>query len=221
MSRPRYPAFELYIAAAALAFFLAMWFTWLHQQTAARISVCDGHLHKIALALKNYRDDHGHYPPAYVADPAGTPMHSWRVLILPYLSYEDLYSRYSFSEPWDGPNNRLLGAEMPTEYSCVLDGSTTPFTTYLAVVKNGKTGGCSEIDNQLLLLELSERKVHWMSPSDVDCGEAERILSNSCLSAHSGGRGAVRCNGDVIRLRARIPDTMKEPGSPRKVRLGA
>jgi len=37
------------------------------------------------LALFNYHDDYGSYPPAYIADESGRPMHSWRVLILPYL----------------------------------------------------------------------------------------------------------------------------------------
>ena len=35
-------------------------------------------------------------------------MHSWRVLLLPYLDRSDLYKAYDFTEPWDGPNNRKL-----------------------------------------------------------------------------------------------------------------
>ena len=58
---------------------------------------------------KVYEDEHGCFPPAYVADASGRPMHSWRVLILPYLDQQQLYDQYDFSEPWNGPNNQQLG----------------------------------------------------------------------------------------------------------------
>ena len=75
----------------------------------------------IGKALVEYHADKGHFPPAYVLGQDGRPAHSWRVLLLPYLGYEDLYSRYNFSEPWNGPNNRLLADEMPVEYRTIDD----------------------------------------------------------------------------------------------------
>ena len=57
-------------------------------------------------ALQAYHQANGCFPPAYIADKNGKPMHSWRVLILPYLDYDDLYKAYDFSEPWDGPKNK-------------------------------------------------------------------------------------------------------------------
>ena len=41
--------------------------------------------------MHNYHDEHGSFPPAYIADASGKPMHSWRVLILPYLDEKGLY----------------------------------------------------------------------------------------------------------------------------------
>lgn len=41
---------------------------------------------------------------------------SWRVMLLPYLERQDLYQRYRFDEPWDGPNNRELIPLMPDVY---------------------------------------------------------------------------------------------------------
>jgi hypothetical protein len=63
-------------------------------------------LKQIGLALRNYHDAYGRFPPAYVADGHGPPMHSRRVLILPWLEKREIYDRYRFDEPWDGPNNR-------------------------------------------------------------------------------------------------------------------
>jgi hypothetical protein len=47
------------------------------------------------LAVANYHETYGSYPPAYVADRDGRPMHTWRVLILPFLEQKDLYNLFS------------------------------------------------------------------------------------------------------------------------------
>ncbi len=49
--------------------------------------LCTKNLRQLSLALHNYHDRHGHFPPPYVADANGKPMHSWRVLILPHLAW--------------------------------------------------------------------------------------------------------------------------------------
>jgi hypothetical protein len=66
----------------------------------------------------NYETSYGCFPPAFIADSQGRPMDSWRVLILPYLDRADLYERYRFDEPWDGPNNIKLLDEMPRVFAC-------------------------------------------------------------------------------------------------------
>ena len=40
---------------------------------------------------------YGSFPPAYIADANGRPMHSWRVLILPFMEQQSLYAQYDFS----------------------------------------------------------------------------------------------------------------------------
>ena len=75
-----------------------------------RRSQCRNNLKNIGLALHNYHEAHGCFPPAFVADANGKPMHSWRVLILPYLDQGPSRKMYSFNEPRDGPNNKKLSA---------------------------------------------------------------------------------------------------------------
>ena len=53
---------------------------------AAPRAQCANTLKQIALAMHNYHDAWGSFPPAYIADEDGRPMHSWRVLLLPYLN---------------------------------------------------------------------------------------------------------------------------------------
>src|SRR5262245_52749889 len=85
---------------------------------AARRMQCSNHLKEIGLALQNYHDVYQSFPPAYVANGEGRPMHSWRVLILPYLGHKALYDQYHFDEPWDGPNNSQLHKEKVSVFCC-------------------------------------------------------------------------------------------------------
>src|SRR5262245_29474808 len=52
---------------------------------ARRVQCKYNNVKQIGLALLNYREKYGTLPPAYIADEARRPMHSWRVLILPFL----------------------------------------------------------------------------------------------------------------------------------------
>jgi hypothetical protein len=78
---------------------------------------CLNNIKNINLALLNYADQNGHFPPPYIADENGKPMHSWRVLILPLIDERALYDQYNFDEPWDGPDNSKLADKMPAVFS--------------------------------------------------------------------------------------------------------
>src|SRR5262249_40309135 len=69
----------------------------------------------IGIALHNYHQAYGTFPPAVGRDQNGNPL-SWRVALLPFLEAEDVYNAWNFHEPWDGPNNRLLWTRMPKSY---------------------------------------------------------------------------------------------------------
>ncbi len=104
---------------------------------ARRIN-CRNNLKSIGLALHNYHEAYGAFPPAYTVDAEGNPLHSWRTLILPHFAMlqidEGLYEKIDFSKPWNDPANAEVFAARPYAYHCpsyVLTGGQTP---YLAVV---------------------------------------------------------------------------------------
>lgn len=144
-----------------------------------RQNVCRHNLKHIMFALHNYHERNGCFPPAYVADESGRPMHSWRVLILPDLDKLGVYKRYRMDEPWDGPNNRqLLGIPMPI-YRCPEQPfSGTPLTSYMAVVGPttawpGSNSTKAEdfrdgTGNTLMVVEVANSGTHWMEPRDLD-----------------------------------------------------
>lgn len=144
---------------------------------AARRTSCRGNLQIIALALHNYHDEHRTFPPAYIADENGKPMHSWRVLILPYLGEQSLYEAYDFSEPWDGPNNRQLIDQMPINYACPSSEPNGTTTAYAAVVgeecvfagdKPVKLIDIQDGASQTILIgEAAHAGITWTEPRDV------------------------------------------------------
>ena len=157
---------------------------------------CSNNLKQIALALHNYHDDHGSFPPAYIADENGKPMHSWRVLLLPYLEQAPLYQRYKFDEPWDGPNNSKLLNQSPSIYACPSHSQANPLgnthTSYFAVV-GSKTAwpgvDASRLDdltdgtaNTVLLLEVQNQNIPWLKPDDLALDEALNVLTAKDLT---------------------------------------
>lgn len=167
---------------------------------------CKNQLKQIGLAIHNYHDDYGSFPPAFVADADGRPIHSWRVLILPYIEQNALYKRYDFSEPWNEPNNIKLQDEMPSAYRCVsfFDGvgKGTPeraqllrLSSYAAITGFDCTfdgSATSTLDdfpdgagNTLAVVEVRQHAVHWMSPFDVSPTEWLTDLRRSVTKANS------------------------------------
>jgi hypothetical protein len=150
---------------------------------AARRAQCTNNLKQIFLALEDYQQVNGCFPPAYIADKNDKPMHSWRVLILPYLQRSDLYQDYDFGEPWDGPTNKKLLANRPAEYACPSDRSTrTPGatqTSYVAVVgsnaawagekprKHGSVNFPGGMSNTVMLVEVANSGIRWTEPRDL------------------------------------------------------
>lgn len=79
-------------------------------------SLSISNLEKIAAALNAYAADHGTYPPPATRDSAGTKLHSWRVLILPYLGEDELYDQFDLDKAWNDPANMSIGFEVPSVY---------------------------------------------------------------------------------------------------------
>ncbi|HEV3119294.1 MAG TPA: DUF1559 domain-containing protein, partial [Gemmataceae bacterium] len=165
------------------------------------------------MAVVNYHSANGSYPPAFLADAQGRPMHSWRVLLLPYLGQEDLFHDYDFSEPWDGPNNSKLAARMPKLYA--FPGERGPTTNYLAVVGPGTvwpgrstvtekdvTDGLS---NTILLVENHGAGIHWMAPRDLSFADMDfTINSPQGLSSKYVDPAVAMLDGSIRRFETHL-----------------
>src|SRR4051794_35829717 len=61
-------------------------------------------------------------------------MHSWRVLILPFLEQSGVYNAYNFDEPWDGPNNAKLASQVGNIFRRPEAAGDSAMTSFVAVV---------------------------------------------------------------------------------------
>jgi hypothetical protein len=89
-------------------------------------------LKMIGLAMHNFHDVYGTFPPAVIYGPDGKPWHSWRVLVLPFLEQQPLYEKYRFDEPWNGPNNSKLLENIPPMYRDSAHGEPMDYFTHYA-----------------------------------------------------------------------------------------
>ncbi|MCE9556851.1 MAG: DUF1559 domain-containing protein [Planctomycetes bacterium] len=140
--------------------------------------VCRSHIRNIATAMLAYEQEYGVLPPQSVPGPNGKPWHSWRVLLLPYLQEKQLYERYRFDEPWDGPHNKLLHDHAFSVYHCPTDDSDLSRTSYFVVSGPGmmfepgkRLKSADAIDgasSTVLVVEAAGQDVHWLDPRDLD-----------------------------------------------------
>ena len=205
---------------------------------AARASQCFC-IKQIAVALYNYHDTYGGFPPAYVADATGKPMHSWRVLLLPFLNQSSLYNTYSMAEPWDGPNNRKLLDQRPTVYDCPSRFGGPTLTSYAAIVgpktafpgpKSPKLGDIRDgTSRTIMIAEVSNVEIPWTEPRDLDTGTMSWVIDDPSKpgfsSHHDEGPLALFADGMLRRLGTfQPPATLKamttvdggEPDEPEK-----
>jgi prepilin-type processing-associated H-X9-DG protein len=186
--------------------------------------VCQPNLRRLVLAMHQYNDAYGTLPPAYLADANGNPMHSWRVLLLPFLgpNAQQLYAQYDFSEPWDGPNNRLLAARIPEIFVCPEDRRRATCDTSYVVV-TGKTtvfnGSHSMSIDQLaamdgvsatvLVVECAASGINWMQPRDLQYDQMSFTLNDpsakqSVRSGHAQGANVAMADGAAKRVTKRV-----------------
>lgn len=177
---------------------------------AARRSGCMNNQRQIAMAIINYESANGKLPPAYSVDENGEPLHSWRVLILPYLEERGLYDQLDLTKPWDDPANlAITQSNMPPTYQCPSDaqvgGDTN--TNYVVVVDETTAfppGGTQKrigdirdgVSKTVAVLESAGPGVHWAEPTDVTLKELDQIGSDHV----GGGFNAVFIDGHVTFL---------------------
>jgi prepilin-type N-terminal cleavage/methylation domain-containing protein len=139
-------------------------------------------LEQIVSALQNYESRYGVLPPSKTLDGDGTPLHSWRTLILPFLEQQELYDSIDLTKPWDAPENQKAREATPPPFFSAAIPREGQKTTYLAIVSEHSyihpTHGrrWNELkekeDKRWILIDVPfQHATHWMSPHDISPDE--------------------------------------------------
>ncbi|MCG8449775.1 MAG: DUF1559 domain-containing protein [Pirellulales bacterium] len=132
-------------------------------------------LEKIGQAFEAYLQDKRAYPPRAISDNSQTPLLSWRVELLPYLGYDQLYQNFDITKPWNSPANKPLIKQIPAVYQSperfdtrtnylIAGGASTVFpglrTANLRRIEDG-------IEHTLLAVEADDDlAVVWTKPAE-------------------------------------------------------
>ena len=187
-------------------------------QSRSRQAKCTRNLQQIGLALHNYHDSQRMLPPAYTVDKDGKPLHSWRVLILPFLEQVELYEKIRKDEPWDSDYNKQFHNQCPAFLQCPEMALKNPaiknngLTTYSVIVgKNAWPEGAKKYEFKMITdgmsntLAVVERKtpVCWMDPTQEitqeNAGKGINKVDTGIGAPHSAGQlfGTNVCLFDV------------------------
>jgi hypothetical protein len=172
--------------------------------------LCLQNTEKIAKALNAYALDYGVYPPptTYAADGI-TPLHSWRVLILPYLGYQTLYSKFDLDAGWDSAGNQLLVDGIPAEYqspaATIVAGTENnyfliigPGTLFPPTGPLGPKDVSDELAKTILLVEAETGKTssfQWTQPGDFEISQTSLTIGIDLGKSHNGGTTAATIDG--------------------------
>lgn len=208
-------AFGLVVVMLIVPFFLP---TTRNVRVAAGRLQCLNNLKQVALALHNYHEHYGAFPPAFTVNEAGEPLHSWRTLILPFVEQQALYELINLSKPWNDPANRKAFETSVSVFCCPSTQLEKNQTTYfgvsgehsvffgdlsrkLADIKDGASA-------TLMVVEMPpESAIPWMMPQDAGPADIQRIRTSAKL-AHSLGFQNALCDGSVRFISSQVDDTV-------------
>lgn len=175
-------------------------------QTAAQTTEGRNNMKQIGLAMHNFHDAYGRFPNAVGKGPDGEQWLSWRVHLLPFLGYEELYNQFALEEPWDSATNRPLVNRMPDLYRSPQANVPNGKTLYQVPVASGSafedgmgramrdfTDGTS---NTILLVEVDTlRAAEWTRPVDYSFSPTDPL--EGLLPAREAGYQVAYADGSV------------------------
>lgn len=217
------------LGAAALAISVALLVIFPAFRTARTVAQgrsCGSNLRRIYLALQQYDEEHGTLPPAFIPDANGKPMHSWRVLILPFLDKQGLYDQYDFNQAWDSEANMPLSRYMPDVYACPSDPEAASLNETNYVVLTGRNTFFDDSKakplgvlgddpaSTILVVETPVTGMSWMEPRDLKAGRMEFAVNGGLGleigSYHDRGAHVLMADGTVQYLTDDTPSDYVE-----------
>ncbi len=143
-SRKGFTLIELLVVIAIIAILIALLLPAVQQaREAARRTECKNNLKQMGLALHNYHDTFGTFPPGWIGVDAGmASAHEgvngagWGTMILPYLDQSPLFGRFNPNVGIEDPLNDPFRLQTLTVFRCPSDPQPDRF----AIDEEGSPG---------------------------------------------------------------------------------
>jgi hypothetical protein len=145
---------------------------------------------RIGEAFQAYVEVKTYYPARAVFDRANAPLLSWRVELLPYLGYKELYNQFRLEEPWNSRHNKALLTKIPAVYQSperfdartnylVPKGVRTTFGRGIPAWPSTFEDG---VHNTVFVVEADDAlAVPWTQPSDYELDMAAPVRQLGAL----------------------------------------
>lgn len=138
--RRAFTLIELLVVIAIIAILIGLLLPAVQKvREAAYRTRCYNNLRQIGLAVNNFENERGFFPPAGIRTdcpklgiPAGVT-HGWAVFMLPYLEQSAVFQAYRFDRDWKAVENRTAVKATIGVFSC----PSTPVNNQLATVSAG------------------------------------------------------------------------------------
>lgn len=132
-----------------------------------------GRFAQIREALLAYHAEYGNFPPTKYRAGSKRPIHSWRVLLLPYIDADakNVYAHYDFSDDWNSPQN-LATSNAVGHWAHLFSMDRNDIANYLAIGDEDYWPSANPLrscmvvagKDRFLLVEYPDSDVRWMEP---------------------------------------------------------
>jgi prepilin-type N-terminal cleavage/methylation domain-containing protein/prepilin-type processing-associated H-X9-DG protein len=184
--RAGYTLVELLVVIAIIAVLLGLLLPAVQKvREAANRIRCTNNLKQLGLAMHNYHDAHGTFPPAYInTGPYGTSgfnfTHGWAPFLLPFIEEQARANLYRWQYPVYAPENQPVVATQLKIFQCPSTPEQDRYMTFGPFAFFGTKGACGDYTITLgvdpVLVQLG-----WVDP----VGDYRGALTNTAAPALS------------------------------------
>jgi prepilin-type processing-associated H-X9-DG protein len=169
-----------------------------------------------------------HLLPSAFTVHSGTPLYSWRGMILSQIGRKDLQQQLRVDEPWNGPNNGAVANKSVGIYWSPSSAWPDTMTSYLAVVgRHSAIAESGDVRNSLdyiakngdpskliMVIEVPNSGINWLEPRDLS---VDQLKQNGLRGLIPSGGSALRPEGFNVLFADGHVETLPTDIDPQKL----